>query len=62
MEITFLAAASFQDGQKDVGAIPEKLKEYVVKIVGMNNIFKGKILHIINDEVMIQSNNKGMRM
>ncbi len=34
------------------------INENVAKLVGMNNIFKGKILDIINDEVMIQSHKK----
>jgi len=40
------------------------INENVAKLVGMNNIFKGKILDIINDEVMIQSHKKiiAMRM
>lgn len=34
------------------------INENVARLVGMNNIFKGKILDIINDEVMIQSHKK----
>jgi molybdate transport system ATP-binding protein len=34
------------------------INENVAKLVGMNNIFKGKILDIINDEVTIQSHKK----
>jgi molybdate transport system ATP-binding protein len=34
------------------------ISENVAKLVGMNNIFKGRILDIINDEVMIQSHKK----
>jgi ABC-type Fe3+/spermidine/putrescine transport system ATPase subunit len=34
------------------------INENVAKLVGMNNIFKGKILDITNDEVMIQSHKK----
>jgi molybdate transport system ATP-binding protein len=34
------------------------INENVAKLVGMNNIFKGKILDIINNEVMIQSHKK----
>jgi molybdate transport system ATP-binding protein len=34
------------------------INENVAKLVGMNNIFKGNILDITNDEVMIQSHKK----
>jgi len=34
------------------------INENVARLVGMNNIFKGKILDITNDEVMIQSHKK----
>jgi len=34
------------------------INENVAKLVGMNNIFKGKILDITNDKVMIQSHKK----
>ncbi len=34
------------------------INENVAKLVGMNNIFKGRILDIINDEVTIQSQKK----
>jgi len=34
------------------------INENVARLVGMNNIFRGKILDIINDEVIIQSHKK----
>jgi len=51
-----------QGGIEQIGPPKEifskPINENVAKLVGMNNIFKGKILDIINDEVMIQSHKK----